>query len=125
MAKFTLTEQEELFAKDCMLINLLYEYSGFTGYEKWAIVTELSEKELKSKYPDAIRRYTPFVLLSVAQGEVITDYQNAEAKERMGKLRFGHPFDINDGEFEEHHPELSTEDDIVETIFTCFQMKQD
>lgn len=103
MAKFTLTEQEELFAKDCMLINLLYEYSGFTGYEKWAIVTELSEKELKSKYPDVIRRYTPFVLLSVAQGEVITDYQNAEAKERMGKLRFGHPFDINDGEFEEHH----------------------
>lgn len=65
------------------------------------------------------------VLLSVAQGEVITDYQNAEAKERMRKLHFGHPFDINDGEFEEHHPKLSTEDDIVEIIFTCFQMKQD
>lgn len=43
----------------------------------------------------------------------------------MRKLHFGHPFDINDGEFEEHHPKLSTEDDIVETIFTCFQMKQD
>ena len=61
-------------------------------------------------------KYTPFVLLSVAQGEVITEYQNAEAKERMRKLRFGHPFDINDGEFEEHHPELSTEDDIVEQL---------
>lgn len=61
----------------------------------------------------------------MAQGEVITDYQNAEAKERMRKLRFDHLFDINDGEFKEHHTELSTEDDIVETIFTCFQMKQD
>ena len=44
MTKLTLSEQEELFAKDCKLINLLYEYSGFTGYEKWAIVTELSGK---------------------------------------------------------------------------------
>ena len=116
MTKLTLSEQEELFAKDCKLINLLYEYSGFTGYEKWAIVTELSGKELKSKYPDVIRRYTPFVLLSVAQGEVITEYQNAEAKERMRKLRYGHPFDINDGEFEEHYPELFVEDDTVEHL---------
>ena len=116
MTKFTLTEQEDLFAKDCKLINLQYEYSGYTGTEKWAIVTELSENELKSKYPDVIRRYTPFVLLSVAQGKVITEYQNAEAKERMRKLRYGHPFDINDGEFEEHHPELFVEDDTVEQL---------
>lgn len=116
MTKFTLTEQEDLFAKDCKLINLQYEYSGYTGTEKWAIVTELSENELKFKYPDVIRRYTPFVILSVAQGRVITEYQNVEAKERMRKLRYGHPFDINDGEFEEHHPELSAEDDIVEQL---------
>ena len=114
--KFALAEQQELFAKDCKLIDLHYEYENYTGKEKWAIVTELSENELKSKYPDVIRRYTPFVLLSVAQGRVITDYQNAEAKERMRKLRYGHPFDINDGEFEEHHPELFVEDDTAEQL---------
>ena len=114
--KLTLAEQQELFVNDCKLINLQYEYSGYTGTEKWAIVTELSENELKTKYPDVIRRYTPFVLLSVAQGKVITEYQNAEAKERMRKLRYGHPFDINDGEFEEHHPELFVEDDTVEQL---------
>ena len=114
--KLTLAEQQELFVNDCKLINLQYEYSGYTGTEKWAIVTELSENELKSKYPDVIRRYTPFVLLSVAQGKVITEYQNAEAKERMRKLRYGHSFDINDGEFEEHHPELFVEDDTVEQL---------
>ena len=27
--KLTLTEQEELFAKDCKLINLKYEYNGY------------------------------------------------------------------------------------------------
>lgn len=69
MTKLTLTEQEELFAKDCKLINLRYEYTNYTGKEKWAVVTELTEKELRDKYPDIIKRYTPFVLLSVAQGD--------------------------------------------------------
>ena len=39
MTKLTLTEQEELFAKDCKLINLRYEYTNYTGKEKWAVVT--------------------------------------------------------------------------------------
>ncbi len=116
MKKLTLAEQEELFAKDCKLINLQYEYSGYTGTEKWAIVTELAEEELWVKYPNIVSRYSHFILLSIAQGEPITEYQNYEAKYRMRNLRCGHAFDINDGEFEEHHPELAIEIDIVETI---------
>ena len=54
--KLTLTEQEELFAKDCKLINLKYEYNGYTGDEKWAIITELSVKELWEKYPPCYRK---------------------------------------------------------------------
>lgn len=46
MKKLTVNKQEELFAQDCKLINLRYEYSGFTGTEKWAIITELSEEAL-------------------------------------------------------------------------------
>lgn len=67
MTKLTLEQQELLFANDCKLINLRYEYHGYTGTEKWAIVTELAEEELWVKYPDVIRRYTPFILLSMAQ----------------------------------------------------------
>ena len=88
MTKLTLEQQELLFANDCKLINLRYEYHGYTGTEKWAIVTELAEEELWVKYPDVIRRYTPFILLSMAQGEVITEYQNYEARERMSKASF-------------------------------------
>ena len=58
--KLTLTEQEELFAKDCKLINLKYEYNGYTGDERWAIITELSVKELWEKYHLVIERYSPF-----------------------------------------------------------------
>lgn len=80
MTKLTLTEQEELFAKDCKLINLRYEYTNYTGKEKWAVVTELTEKELRKKYPDIIKRYTPFVLLSMAQGEVINEADRNDDK---------------------------------------------
>lgn len=113
MTKLTLEQQELLFANDCKLINLRYEYHGYTGTEKWAIVTELPEEELWVKYPDVIRRYTPFILLSMAQGEVITEYQNYEARERMRQLRFGHAFDITDGEFEQYHPDVAIEPDYV------------
>lgn len=89
MAKLTLEVQEELFAKDCKLINLRYEYKGYTGAEKWAIVTELAEEELLVKYPDVIRQYTPFILLSMAQGEVITEYQNSARRSRQrSRLRW-------------------------------------
>ena len=32
-----LNNQEELFARDCKLMNLKYEYDGYTGTEKWAV----------------------------------------------------------------------------------------
>lgn len=86
MKKLTVSEQEELFAQDCKLINLRYEYSGFTGTEKWAIVTELSEEALWDKYPDVISRYMPFILLSMAQGEVISEsHRNNDKYEKRSK----------------------------------------
>ena len=90
MKKLTVNEQEELFAQDCKLINLRYEYSGFTGTEKWAIITELSEEALWDKYPDVISRYTPFILLSMAQGEVISEsHRNNDKYEKRSKRGIG------------------------------------
>ena len=124
MKKFTLEQQEELFANECKVINLKYEYKGYTGSERWAIITELAEEEIWIKYPDVIRRYSPFILLSIAQGEVITEYQKYEARERMRKLHYGHAFDINDGDFEIHHPELVVEVDPVEEIMLQDNIKK-
>lgn len=42
----------------------------------------------------------------------------------MRNLRYGHAFDLNDGEFEEHHPELAVEDDIVEEIALRMDMEK-
>ena len=54
--KLTLTEQEELFAKDCKLINLKYEYNGYTGAERWAIITELSVKRALGEVSPCYRK---------------------------------------------------------------------
>lgn len=108
MNKCTVEEQEELFAKNCKLINLRYEYSKYTGFEKWAIVTELTKEELQNLYPDIICRYTPFVRLSVAQGEVINESnRNTDKYEKRAKRTldsYGYEDDLS----EQFHRELIT-----------------
>lgn len=108
MTKLTLTEQEELFAKDCKLINLRYEYTNYTGKEKWAVVTELTEKELRKKYPDIIKRYTPFVLLSMAQGEVINEADRNDDKYKKRAKRTLDVYGYEDDISEQFHRELIT-----------------
>lgn len=108
MTKLTLTEQEELFAKDCKLINLRYEYTNYTGKEKWAVVTELTEKELRKKYPDIIKRNTPFVLLSMAQGEVINEADRNDDKYEKRAKRTLDVYGYEDDISEQFHRELIT-----------------
>lgn len=108
MTKLTLTEQEELFARDCKLINLKYEYTNYTGKEKWAVVTELTEKELRKKYPDIIKRYTPFVLLSMAQGEVINEADRNDDKYEKRAKRTLDVYGYEDDISEQFHRELIT-----------------
>lgn len=108
MTKLTLTEQEELFAKDCKLINLRYEYTNYTGKEKWAVVTELAEEELWVKYPDVIGRYTPFILLSMAQGEVINEADRNDDKYEKRAKRTLDVYGYEDDISEQFHRELIT-----------------
>ncbi len=70
----------EEFKSECKVINLKYEYEGYIGEEQWAIVSELTEKELLEKYPDIVSRYMPFVLLSVEQGKAVYEYRRNESK---------------------------------------------
>ena len=112
--KLTLTEQEELFVKDCKLINLKYEYNGYTGAERWAIITELSVKELWEKYPLVIERYSPFVHLSIAQGEVIDDANRNEDKYAKRSSRTLDCYGYDDEMSSQFHKELK-----CSTFFTA------
>ena len=104
------TEENKRFAEECKVIDLKYEYRGYTGEERYAIVSELSEKELKEKYPEIIQKYIPFVLLSVAQGAVIDDFNRNEKKHQMRQTRCGEAFGYEEGITEAIHSELFAED---------------
>lgn len=52
MNTYYLTALDEQFKCDCKVINLSYEYPGYTGEEKWAIITDLTEEELIEKYEE-------------------------------------------------------------------------
>lgn len=108
--QLNITEQEELFPNECKLINLKYEHKGYTGTEKWAIVTE---KELFEKYPDVISRYTPFVLLSVEQGKVISDFEKNEDKHRKRMNLTLDCFCFDDEISAKFHQELCSFDELT------------
>ncbi len=80
MSKDKLDTLNEEFKSECRVINLKYEYEGYIGEEQWAIVSELTEKELLEKYPDIVSHYIPFVLLSVEQGKAVYEYRRNESK---------------------------------------------
>lgn len=98
---------DEQFKNDCEVINLKYEYPGYTGTERWAIITDLSKRELNKRYAEQVVPYKPFIVLSASFGNVRDDYRRNEKKHEMRVLRHGHAFDFSE-ETEEHHSEIAT-----------------
>lgn len=103
-------ERQEQFKKECRIINLRYEYYGYMGNEKWAIVSELTKQEITKKYQKEIKGFTPFVLLSIEQGEAIIDYNRNEDKFRKRSINNEDAFGYEEGLTESFHKELITED---------------
>lgn len=109
-------EETSSFISECKIINLKYEYEGYNGKEKWAIVTDLSEKEVLRKYSMEIAQFQPLLFLTQDQGTVMAAYTRNENKHRMRQLRYGSMYDINDCAFNEHHPEIMADYDILDLI---------
>ena len=114
--RLTASEQEVLFTTECKLINLRYEYNGYDGEERWAVVSELTEKELMEKYPDVIVRYIPFVLLSVEQGETIARFRTNEDKHRKRMYRTVDIYGYDDELSSQFHSELCCYDEVPDEI---------
>lgn len=102
----TLNNKQEQFKSECKLINLKYEYEGYTGKEQWAIITELTKQEILEKYPEEIKQYIPFVLLSAKQGDIIAEYTRIEDKYRKRQINNEDFYGYEDGFSEVFHKEL-------------------
>ena len=87
---------DEQFKNDCKVINLKYEYPGYTGTEPWAIITDLSENELITRYSEQIAPYKPFIILSASYGKARDEYRRNEKKHEMRAIRSIEPFNYDD-----------------------------
>lgn len=65
-------------------------------------------KRTSEKYPDIIKRYTPFVLLSMAQGEVINEADRNDDKYEKRAKRTLDVYGYEDDISEQFHRELIT-----------------
>ena len=70
----------EAFKADCKVIRLKYEYPGYTGTEKYAIISDLSYEQIVEKHAHVVKPYIPFLLRSKAAGEVFAEFKRNEDK---------------------------------------------
>lgn len=116
MAKSQFDVLKEEFQNECKVINLKYEYEGYIGEEQWAIISVLTEKELLEKYPDIVKRYMPFVLLSTAQGEAVYEFRRNESKFYKRSLNNEDAFGYDDELIGIFHSEVIVPDFIEQQI---------
>ena len=103
------------FQEECKVINLRYEYDGYIGNEQWAIISELTEKEILEKYRPIVSDYIPFIVLTPAFGKVRDEYRRNEKKHNMLSV-IGHCYALHE-DFENHHSEFAYstfEEDVLQ-----------
>ncbi len=116
MSKDKLDTLNEEFKSECKVINLKYEYEGYIGEEQWAIVSELTEKELLEKYPDIVSHYIPFVLLSIEQGKAVYEFRRNESKFYKRSLNNEDAFGYDDELIGVFHSEVFVPDFVEQQI---------
>lgn len=105
----------EAFKADCKVIKLQYEYPGYTGTEKYAIISDLSYEQIVEKHAPIVKQYIPFLLIGKAAGEVIADFKRNEDK-FFKRMQRDDSYGFEDGTTERYNPELCVPD-FTEELF--------
>lgn len=117
----TVQELKEQFMHECTILDPKKEYPGYIGKEKYFIVTNLSETELKSKYASLMEPFRPYLLLDKSFIDARADFKRNEDKYKKRAKRTEDIYGYVDGETEIFHKELVLDelfDDLVISIQT-------
>ncbi len=79
------------------VMDLSIEYNGYIGDAKYAIITDLSEKELNSEHANEIKEYVPFVILTSEMYEAMTDSYKKDDRERKREALYHDSFAFDEG----------------------------
>lgn len=102
------------FADECRVIEMKYEYSDYTGSERFGIITALTEKQLVDKYGSVLDVYKPYIVLDLAFAEVRDNFIRNEWKyEKRAQRALSYGLDAD---FEVHHQECASPDCLTQVI---------
>ena len=71
--------------KDYVILNIEKEYPGYTGTEKWMIITDLTESEFVGQYPEQYPYWKQAVVVSREVGAEILRFKKNESKHQRRK----------------------------------------
>lgn len=108
---------KEQFMHECTILEPQKEYPGYIGKEKYFIITNLSETELKSKYASLVEPFRPYLLLDKSFIDAMADFKRNEDKHKKRAKRTEDIYGYVDGETEIFHKEL-----VVEELFEDFMI---
>lgn len=108
-------EGYEEFKSECVIFRCSQEYPGWDGVEKYGIITDRSEDELRRKYPAVMDALSPFILLGTDYGEVRAESLRNDSKFSKRNTKNHSFFEIDDTA-EKMYPELSVQDVCTESI---------
>jgi hypothetical protein len=97
------------------VIDLRYEYPGFVGSEKYAVISDLSAREIEKLYGDELKPYIPYVVLSVAEGDAMKEFCRNEDKHAKRQKRSVDAFGYEEGVTEMCHEEL-IQDNLFDVV---------
>ena len=81
------------FDEECSVINLCKEYgSSYVGDIRFALVSRLSEEQIKATYAREIEQFTPFVVISPEMYEAFTETSDNNERERKRDALYHDPF---------------------------------
>lgn len=103
------------FKKDCKVLSLAKEYPGYSGYDKYLILTDLTKEELIQKYNMVLKNYEPYLIDSMRLYTPISDYNKNEDK--FSKRNIRNTVSIDDEYSNKKLTNLSIEN-IVESAVT-------
>lgn len=98
-------EKYEQFKKVCSFFSLNEEYPGWTGTEKYGIITEVSETALLADYPAIMKALSPYIILNMNYAAVRNESINTERRYERKKDLHESLFSF-DEETEYYHAEL-------------------
>ncbi len=112
----TVQKLKEQFIQECTILDSKKEYPGYTGKEKYFIVTTLSELELKRKYKGILELFAPYLVLDKSFIDARANFKRNEDKHKKRAKRTEDIYGYVDGETEIFHKELVVEEQFEDFI---------